>query len=76
MTTRLPSPRRTGLLGSAGLIDQDATGRWGIEARGIDFEIPAEPEAQRAARDLSNTTLLKYSPVPSAWVPKSSHCSR
>jgi DNA-binding transcriptional ArsR family regulator len=54
-------------LADAGLIDQDATGRWSTEARGIYFEIPDEPEAQRAARDLSNTMLTKYASGPSDW---------
>ena len=47
-------------LADAGLIDRDATGRWSTEARGIYFEIPDEPEAQRAARELSNTMLIRY----------------
>jgi DNA-binding transcriptional ArsR family regulator len=55
-------------LGEAGLIDQDATGQWSTEARGIYFEIPDEPEAQRAARELSNTMLVKYESLPSNWV--------
>jgi DNA-binding transcriptional ArsR family regulator len=55
-------------LGDAGLIDQDASGRWSTEARGIYFEIPDEPEAQRAARQLSNTMLVKCSALPSEWV--------
>jgi DNA-binding transcriptional ArsR family regulator len=54
-------------LAEAGLIDRDATGRWSTEARGIYFEIPDEPEAQRAARDLSNTMLVKYASLPSEW---------
>ena len=55
-------------LADAGLIARDATGSWSTEARGIYFEIPDEPEAQRAARDLSNTMLVRYSSVPSEWV--------
>jgi DNA-binding transcriptional ArsR family regulator len=55
-------------LAEAGLIDRDATGRWSTEARGIYFEIPDEPEAQRAARDLSNTMLVKYASLPTEWV--------
>jgi DNA-binding transcriptional ArsR family regulator len=55
-------------LADAGLIDRDATGRWGTEARGIYFEIPDEPEAQRAARDLSTTMLVRYASLPSEWV--------
>jgi len=55
-------------LADAGLIDRDATGRWSTEARGIYFEIPEEPEAQRAARELSNTMLVRYASLPSDWV--------
>jgi DNA-binding transcriptional ArsR family regulator len=55
-------------LAEAGLVDQDATGKWSTEARGIYFEIPDEPEAQRAARELSNTMLLKYAALPHEWV--------
>jgi DNA-binding transcriptional ArsR family regulator len=54
-------------LGDAGLIDRGATGEWSTEARGIYFEIPDEPEAQRAARQLSNTMLVKYASPPSEW---------
>jgi DNA-binding transcriptional ArsR family regulator len=54
-------------LADAALIDQDANGRWSTDARGIYFEIPDEPEAQRAARDLSNTMLTKYASGPSDW---------
>jgi DNA-binding transcriptional ArsR family regulator len=55
-------------LAEAGLIEQDAIGRWSTEARGIYFEIPEEPHAQRAARELSNTMLVRYASVPSEWV--------
>jgi len=55
-------------LAAAGLIDQDAAGEWSTEARGLYFEIPDEPEAQRAARQLSNTMLVKYAPLPAEWV--------
>jgi DNA-binding transcriptional ArsR family regulator len=55
-------------LTDAGLIDRDATGRWSTEARGIYFEIPDEPEAQRAARELSNTMLVRYGSLPAEWV--------
>lgn len=54
-------------LAAAGLIEQDAAGAWSTEARGIYFEIPDEPEAQRAARELSNTMLVKYESLPSDW---------
>ena len=56
-------------LADAGLIDRDADGRWSTEARGIYFEIPDVPEeAQRAARELSNTMLVKYGSLPAEWV--------
>jgi DNA-binding transcriptional ArsR family regulator len=56
-------------LTDAGLIDRDATGRWSTGARGIYFEIPDEPEeAQRAARELSNTMLVRYGSLPAEWV--------
>ena len=55
-------------LAAAGLIEQDEAGEWSTEARGIYFEIPDEPEAQRAARELSNTMLVKYESLPSEWV--------
>lgn len=55
-------------LGDAGLIDRDAAGEWSTEAQGIYFEIPDEPQAQRAARELSNTMLVKYASLPTDWV--------
>ncbi|HEX6951658.1 MAG TPA: winged helix-turn-helix domain-containing protein [Gaiellaceae bacterium] len=55
-------------LEDAGVIDRDAFGKWSTEARGIYFEIPDEPKAQRAARELSNTMLVKYASLPSEWV--------
>src|SRR5262249_61576939 len=39
-------------------------GRWRPAASGIYLEIPDEPAAQRAARDLSNTMLVKYASLP------------
>ena len=55
-------------LADAGLIDRDGAGKWSTQARGIYFEIPDEPEAQQAARELSNTMLVKYASAPSEWV--------
>lgn len=55
-------------LAAAGVIDRDADDRWSTEARGIYFEIPKEAEAQRAARKLSNTMLVKYASLPTDWV--------
>jgi DNA-binding transcriptional ArsR family regulator len=66
----LPADRLSselGQLGEAGLIDQDSSGKWSTEARGIYVEIPDEPQAQRAARDLSNTMLAKYASLPTEW---------
>jgi DNA-binding transcriptional ArsR family regulator len=55
-------------LAAVGLVEEDGEGRWTAAARGIFFEIPEEPEAQRAARDLSNVMLAKYASIPDAWV--------
>lgn len=58
-------------LASLGLVEADADGddaRWTSAAKGIYFEIPEEPEAQRAARELSNVMLAKYAELPSAWL--------
>lgn len=55
-------------LADAGVIERDPEGDWSTEARGIYFEIPDEPEAQRAARELSNTMLVKYAGSPADWV--------
>jgi len=54
---------------------RNATGRWRTAASGIYLEIPDEPDAQRAARDLSNTMLVKYASLPTERVPESSRCS-
>jgi len=59
--------RRLRALADAGLVDQDGAGSWSTEARGIYFEIPDEPEAQRAARALSNTMLVRRDSV-AEWV--------
>jgi DNA-binding transcriptional ArsR family regulator len=55
-------------LAAAGLIDQDAAGKWSTEARGIYFEIPDEPEAQHAARELNRTMFVKSASVPTEWI--------
>ncbi len=55
-------------LAEAGLIEQDDAGCWRTEARGIYFEIPDEPEAQRAARDLSNAMMVGHASLPAEWV--------
>jgi predicted transcriptional regulator len=54
-------------LASYGLVDE-AAGQWTTDAKGIYFEIPAEPDAQRAARALSNVMLAQYASLPAAWV--------
>ena len=59
-------------LKSVGLIEEaGADGdlvRWTTSVKGIYFEIPDDPEGQRAARDLSNVMLAKYAALPTAWV--------
>jgi DNA-binding transcriptional ArsR family regulator len=59
-------------LESAGLVEQaGADGGevyWATSVKGIYFEIPDEPEGQRAARELSNVMLAKYAALPTAWV--------
>ena len=55
------------VLADAGLIEQNAAGDWSTEARGIYFEIPDEPEAQQAARELSSAMLVKYESLASEW---------
>jgi DNA-binding transcriptional ArsR family regulator len=63
-----PAENQLRQLAEAGLIEQDRAGRWSTEARGIYFEIPDEPQAQRAARELSNAMLVRYASIPSEWV--------
>jgi DNA-binding transcriptional ArsR family regulator len=59
-------------LESLGLIDGEHTerseARWTAGVRGVYFEIPEDPEGQRAARELSNVILTKYAALPVAWV--------
>jgi DNA-binding transcriptional ArsR family regulator len=58
-------------LEAVGVVEQavaDGGGRaWTTSAKGIYFEIPDEPKAQQAARELSNTMLAKYADLPTAW---------
>ena len=60
------------MLESVGLVEEAGTDggevRWGAAVKGIYFEIPEDPEGQRAARDLSNVMLAKYAALPAAWV--------
>lgn len=60
------------VLESVGLVDEAGTDRgevrWRTAVNGIYFEIPEDPEGQRAARDLSNVMLAKYAALPAAWV--------
>ena len=56
------------VLADAGLIERGAAGGWSTAARGIYFEIPDEPAAQKAARELSNTMLARHALVPTEWV--------
>jgi hypothetical protein len=59
-------------LESVGLVEQAAADAgdvsWTTSVKGIYFEIPDEPEGQRAARELSNVMLAKYADLPTAWV--------
>jgi len=58
-------------LEAVGLVERvkdGAESHWAAAVRGIYFEIPDDPEAQRAARDLSNVMLAKYAGLPRAWV--------
>jgi DNA-binding transcriptional ArsR family regulator len=48
--------------------DEDGELRWTAEVKGIYFEIPDDPDGQRAARELSNVMLEKYAALPIAWV--------
>jgi predicted transcriptional regulator len=61
-----------GVLESVGLVERAGTDgdevRWRAAAKGIFFEIPEDPEGQRAARDLSNVMVAKYAGLPAAWV--------
>ena len=61
-----------GELESTGLIERERSERgelcWTAAVKGIYFEIPDDPEGQRAARDLSNVMLAKYAALPSVWV--------
>lgn len=58
-------------LESLGLVEGHADGdevRWSAAAKGIYFEIPDEPDAQCAARELSNVMLSKYAELPLVWL--------
>jgi DNA-binding transcriptional ArsR family regulator len=50
-----------------GLVSQDGD-RWRAVARGIVFEIPDDPDGQRAARELSTVMMLAYDDLPRRWV--------
>jgi DNA-binding transcriptional ArsR family regulator len=60
------------VLESVGLVEEAGAEhgevRWRAAVKGIYFEIPEDPEGQRAARDLSNVMLAKYAALPAAWV--------
>jgi DNA-binding transcriptional ArsR family regulator len=59
-------------LESVGLVERAVADggeqAWTTSVKGICFEIPDEPKAQQAARELSNVMLAKYADVPTAWV--------
>jgi DNA-binding transcriptional ArsR family regulator len=50
-----------------GLVLQEG-GEWRSVARGIVFEIPDDPDGQRAARELSTVMMLAYDDLPRRWV--------
>jgi DNA-binding transcriptional ArsR family regulator len=60
------------VLESVGLVEEAGAHsgevRWRTAVKGIYFEIPEDPEGQRAARELSNVMLAKYAALPTAWV--------
>lgn len=51
-----------------GFVSQGEDGRWEAVAKGLVFEIPEDPEAQAAARQLANVMLLNYVEEPRRWV--------
>jgi DNA-binding transcriptional ArsR family regulator len=59
-------------LESVGLVERAVADggdqAWTTSVKGISFEIPDEPRAQQAARELSNVMLAKYADLPTAWV--------
>jgi DNA-binding transcriptional ArsR family regulator len=61
-------------LATAGLVerhDQRADAeesRWSAVGKGFVFEIPADPDGQSAARQLSNAMFLNYVDLPRGWV--------
>ncbi len=63
------APIRTALetLERSGIVTRDDE-TWSAVARGFVFEIPDEPEAQAAGRELANAMLLQYVDLPRRWV--------
>lgn len=59
-------------LESAGLVDaaanDDGLVYWSSELTGVVFEIPADEEGQRAARQLSNVMMAAYADDPRSWL--------
>jgi hypothetical protein len=53
-------------LASIGLVEARGDG-WAAAARGIYFEVPEDPEGQRAARRLSTVMMLRYAELPAVW---------
>jgi predicted transcriptional regulator len=57
-------------LEALGLVEQSAAAsevHWASTVKGIYFEIPDDPQGQRAARQLSNVMLTKYADLPGSW---------
>ncbi len=57
-------------LEEVGLVERSGQSHvtWAVVGKGIFFEIPEEPEAQSAARQLSNAMLVQYADLPRRWV--------
>ena len=51
-----------------GLVERVDAERWAAIGKGIFFEIPEDPDGERAARQLSNVMFLQYVDVPGRWV--------
>lgn len=51
-----------------GLVECVGPSRWAAIGKGIYFEIPDDPDGQRAARQLSNVMFLQYADAPRRWV--------
>jgi hypothetical protein len=58
-------------LESLGFVERATDGDeacWVSAVKGIYFEIPEDPEGQRAARALSNVMVANYAELPASWI--------